>query len=261
MNDLQGTRLQDVFPSRPLRFFERIESTNNIGLEWLQAGAPDGALVIADAQTEGRGRLGRSWYAPPGTALLFTMVYTAPRNLAVRSTMLGALAVAETLREMGVRGVGIKYPNDVQIARRKVCGVLAEAAWTDTVGVALGIGVNVRVDFTGTPFEQTATSLETVLNRPVDRASLLQSIVARLDFWRVRLATDALPAAWHSYLNMLGEWVEVHTGGEVLRGIATDVAPDGSLILRDRHGVLRPVWAGDLITPGDDRTPDSDVEP
>ncbi|MFN8378783.1 MAG: biotin--[acetyl-CoA-carboxylase] ligase [Anaerolineae bacterium] len=258
MNDLQETQLHESFPSREVRFFERIESTNDLGLDWLQQGAPAGALIVADAQTDGRGRLGRTWYAPPGSALLFTMVFTVPRELAVRSTMLGALAVAETLREMGVRGVGIKYPNDVQIARRKVCGVLAEAAWTDKVGVALGIGINVRVDFTGTPLELTATSLETVLNRPVDRASLLKSIVARLDFWRARLGTDALPAAWRSYLNMLGEWVEVHTGTEVLRGIAADVGRDGSLILRDRHGTLRSVWAGDLIAPGTDLPPESD---
>ncbi len=249
MPDLSEARLRGVFPSRPLRFFERIESTNDMGLEWLASGAPDGALVVADCQSEGRGRLGRAWFAPPDTALLFTMVFTAPRELAVRSTMLGALAVAETLRELGVSNVGIKYPNDVQIARRKVCGVLAEAAWTDRVGVALGIGVNVRVDFAGTPFEETAVSLETALGRPLDRAELLRAMVGRLDFWRARLATDALPAVWRSYLNMLGDWVEVHTGSESLRGLAVDVSADGSLILRDRHGELREVWAGDLITP------------
>lgn len=260
MNDLQETQLRESFPSRAIRFYERIESTNDVGVAWLNAGAPDGGLVIADAQTEGRGRLGRTWYAPPGTALLFTTVFAAPRDLAVRSTMLGALAVAETLREMGARGVGIKYPNDVQIGRHKVCGVLAEAVWMDKVGVALGIGVNIRVDFTGTVFEQTAISLETALNRPVDRASLLTAIVTRLDFWRARLATDALPAAWRSYLNMLGEWVEVHTGSEQIRGIAVDVSPDGSLQLRDRHGDLRSVWAGDLIAPGNDLPPESDSE-
>lgn len=260
MNDLQEAELGESFPSRAIRFFERIESTNSAGLDWLKAGAPEGALIVADAQSEGRGRLGRSWYAPPGTALLFTMVYSAPRELAVRSTMLGALAVAETLREIGVREVGIKYPNDVQIRRRKVCGVLAEAVWTDTVGVALGIGLNVRVDFAGTHFEQTATSLETVLNQPVDRTQLLKAIVGRIDFWRARLGTEALPAAWRSCLNMLGEWVEVRTGSEVLQGIADDVGPDGSLILRDRHGQLRPVWAGDLITPGDGFPPEADAK-
>ena len=250
LSDLSENRLRSLFPGRALRFHRETASTNDLALAWWENGAPDGALVVADAQTEGRGRLGRVWFAPPTTALLFTLVFTAPRDLAVRATMLGALAVAETAREMGAHPVGIKYPNDVQISRRKVCGVLAEAAWTGgRVGVALGIGVNVRVDFAGTPFADTATSLETALKRPLDRADLLAAIVQRLDFWRARLATDALPAVWRSYLNMLGEWVEVHTGRETLHGLAVDVSPDGSLIVRDRHGDLREVWAGDLITP------------
>jgi BirA family biotin operon repressor/biotin-[acetyl-CoA-carboxylase] ligase len=115
--------------------------------------------------------------------------------------------------------------------------------------VALGIGVNVRVDFSGAPFAETAISLEPALNHPLDRGELLAAIVQRLDFWRVRLTTDALPAVWRSYLNMLGEWVEVRTGRETLHGLAVDVSPDGSLLVRDRHGDIRQVWAGDLITP------------
>ncbi|HYO88207.1 MAG TPA: biotin--[acetyl-CoA-carboxylase] ligase [Candidatus Limnocylindrales bacterium] len=235
---------------RPIRNFEQVESTNDIGLAWLKQGAPEGALVVADVQTKGRGRLGRTWFASPGTALLFTYCFHAPRELAVRATMLGALAVAESLRERGVRGVGVKYPNDVQIARRKVCGVLAEAAWGEQVAIALGIGVNVRVDFAGTPYAETAVSLETALIQPVDRLEQLAQMVARLDFWRARLGTGALPAAWRSSLNMLGEWVEVHTGSERVMGFAEDVTADGALIVRDRHGTRREVWAGDLLTPG-----------
>lgn len=249
-SDLSEARLRALFPGRAVQFCAETGSTNDLAQAWWEAGAPDGALVVADTQTAGRGRLGRSWFAPPGAALLFTLIFTAPHELAVRATMLGALAVAETTRELGARAVGIKYPNDVQIDRRKVCGVLAEAVWTaDHVGVALGIGVNVRVDFTSTPLSDAAISLEAALRRPLDRGELLASIVHRLDFWRARLATDALPAAWRSYLNMLGDWVEVRTGSETLHGLAVDVSPDGSLLLRDRHGVMREVWAGDLIAP------------
>ncbi len=250
MNDLSQARLLEHLPRHASRYFEQVESTNDVGLAWLKQGAPEGALVVADIQTQGRGRLGRTWFAPPGTALLFTYLFHAPRHLAPRATMLGALAVAETLRESGLRGVGVKYPNDVQIARRKVCGVLAEAAWGDQVAVALGIGLNVCVDFTGTPYADTAVSLETALQRPLDRLELLGDVVGRLEFWRARLDTSALPAAWRSCLNMMGDWVEVHTGTERVTGFAEDVTADGALIVRDRHGARREVWAGDLITPG-----------
>ena len=251
MTDLSEGRLQSLFPDRPLQYHECMGSTNDAGLAWLAAGAPDGALIVADTQTDGRGRLGRVWFAPPDTALLFTMVFHAPSTHAMRSTMLGALAVAETLRETGVRHVGVKYPNDVQIRRLKVSGVLVESNWESRIGVALGIGVNVRVNFEGTPMAETATSLEAELKQKIDRAELLAAIVRRLDFWRARLATDALPAVWRSYLNMIGEWVDVHTGSEHVRGIAVDVSPEGALILRDRHGELREVWAGDVYAPGD----------
>lgn len=252
MSDLSQAHLMQQFPGRAVRWFEQIDSTNDAGLSWLAQGGPDGALVVADLQTRGRGRLGRSWFAPANTALLFTCCFRASPDLAVRATMLGALAVAETLREYGAHPVGVKYPNDVQIARRKVCGVLAEAAWGDQVAIALGIGVNIRVDFAGTPFAETATSLETVLNRPLNRAELLGKLVERLDFWRARLGTAALPAAWRSCLNMLGEWVEVSTGTERVSGIAERVTDRGSLIIRDQRGAHREVWAGDLLTANDD---------
>ncbi len=250
MNDLSEERLHALLSDRAIRFHETLASTNEQALEWLAQGAAAGSLVVADYQTEGRGRLGRTWYAPPGTSLLMTYVMQTSKALAVRASMIGALAVAETLRDFGGRAVGLKYPNDVQIARRKVAGVLAEAVWGDEVAIALGIGLNVRLDFAGTPYVESATSVESALQRPVDRAELLASIVGRLDFWRARLSTAALPAAWRSYLNMLGEWVEVHTGSERLRGIAADVSSDGALVLRDRHGRLREVWAGDLLAPG-----------
>lgn len=258
MNDLSEERLHALLSDRAIRFHEQLSSTNEQALEWLAQGAAPGSLVVADCQTEGRGRLGRTWYAPPGSSILMTYILHSSKALAVRATMIGALAVAETLRDLGGRGVGLKYPNDVQIARRKVAGVLAEAVWGDEVAIALGIGLNVRMDFAGTPYVETATSVETALQRPVDRAELLAGIVGRLDFWRARLSTTALPMAWRSYLNMLGEWVEVHTGSERLRGIAADVSPEGALVLRDRHGRLREVWAGDLLAPGTGASPDLD---
>jgi BirA family biotin operon repressor/biotin-[acetyl-CoA-carboxylase] ligase len=254
MDDLSQAQLEALFPGRAARWLAETGSTNDEGLAWLAQGAPQGALVVADVQTRGRGRLGRAWFAPPGSALLFTYCFRAPRELAVRATMLGGLAVAETLREHGLRDVGIKYPNDVQIARRKVCGVLAEAAWGDQVAIALGIGANVRVDFAGTPFAESAISLHTLPGALNGRAEWLAAIVERLDFWRARLGTDALPSAWRACLNMLGEWVEVETGEMRLAGIAEDVTGRGALVLRDRFGARREVWAGDVLAPGSEQS-------
>jgi BirA family biotin operon repressor/biotin-[acetyl-CoA-carboxylase] ligase len=253
MDDFSQAQLEALFPGRSVRWLAETGSTNDEGLDWLAQGGPQGALVVADVQTHGRGRLGRAWFAPPGSALLFTYGFRAPHALAARATMLGGLAVAETLREQGVADVGIKYPNDVQIARRKVCGVLAEATWGGQVAIALGIGLNVRVDFAGTPFAESAVSLHSLPGASSGRAGWLAAIVARLDFWRARLGTDALPSAWRACLNMLGEWVEVETGEMRLAGIAEDVTGRGALVLRDPLGTRREVWAGDVLAPGSER--------
>ncbi|MBW4435505.1 MAG: biotin--[acetyl-CoA-carboxylase] ligase [Pleurocapsa minor GSE-CHR-MK-17-07R] len=248
MSDLSHARLAQLPGTRSFRYFDDTPSTNTIGLAWLAAGCPDGSIVVADEQTAGRGRLGRSWFAPPGSALMFTYLFHPPRELAVRATMLGALAVLQALQASGISGLGIKYPNDVQIGGKKVCGVLAEAAWNgDSIGVALGIGLNVRINFEDTPFRETAISAETALGRTIDRAQLLQSVLERLDFWRVRMAEPALFHAWRDALNMLNTRVQVSTAEGPVAGIARDVSPDGALLIEHDDGHIHVVTAGDIL--------------
>ncbi|MFN8528184.1 MAG: biotin--[acetyl-CoA-carboxylase] ligase [Anaerolineae bacterium] len=107
---------------RPVRYFPSVGSTNDEALAWLAESAPEGAVVIADEQTKGRGRLGRVWYAPPGAALLFTVILRPSERVLSRMTMLGGLAVCETAQQMGL-AAGIKWANDVQVNERKLSGV------------------------------------------------------------------------------------------------------------------------------------------
>lgn len=233
---------------RPTRFYKQIESTNDEGLLWLSEGVAEGAILVADEQTKGRGRLGRSWYAPPGTALMVTYLLRPAMGDLPRVGMLGALAVCETLEQLGIASAGIKWPNDVQIAGKKVCGVLPEARWDGgrLAGVALGIGLNVRIDFAATPFAETAVSIETALGRSVTRAEVLTALLARLDSWRARLGEPALFDTWRSRLNMLGKPVSVLNGVTPVSGIAEAVEADGTLLIRSADGTLERVLAGDI---------------
>lgn len=201
--------------------------------------------MIADEQTKGRGRLGRTWYALPGTSLLFTMIFRLPQSSLPRLTMLGGLAVCETLQHMGIQEVGIKWANDVQIRGRKVAGVLPEAAWDGgkLTGAVLGIGVNVTVDFAASPFRDTAISVQDASDAPIDRLDLLKRILARLDAWVERLESDHLFEAWRGNLNMIGQYVTV----EGRRSKAIRVDDDGALILSDEDGTLHRVIAGDIL--------------
>lgn len=246
--DLLHHMLAPVREARSLRYFEQAGSANDLAVAWIREGAPAGAVVLTDTQTSGHGRLGREWFAPAGTALLFSYILYLPAELAAQSTMLGALVVAELCETLGIPGVGIKYPNDVQIGARKVCGVLPEAvALPEHMGIALGIGLNVRVNFAGTPLQNTAISLEHALGRPLNRAELLDTLTRQLDHWREHIPEGGVYRAWHSRLNMLGQTVSIDTGGERLQGIAESVRDDGALMLRLPGGEVRIVTAGDLV--------------
>jgi BirA family biotin operon repressor/biotin-[acetyl-CoA-carboxylase] ligase len=244
---LTGERLDTALRGRPFRFFNQIGSTNDEALRWLGEGVPSGSLVAADEQTHGRGRLGRTWYAPLGTALMVSYLLRPAVEDVPYVPMMGGLAVCETLSSLGVERVGLKWPNDVQIDGRKVCGVLPEVAWhgEKLIGVALGIGLNVRVDFAGTALAQTAISLEDAIGR-VDRLDVLVRLLTRLDHWSARLGAEELYRAWRSRLTMIGQAISIQGVTGTVQGVAERVDRHGALwVRRDDESVQR-VVAGDL---------------
>ncbi len=245
--DLTAERLQAALKQRPCQYYPQIDSTNERALALVRDGAPNGSLIVADEQTRGRGRMGRIWYAPRGTALMFSYILH-PRVEALSFIgMMAALAVCESVEGLGVQGAGIKWPNDVQVDGLKLCGVLPEASWQGErlLGVALGIGVNVRVDFAATPFDGSAISLNDIIGK-VDRVRLLARLVERLDFWAARLEADALFEAWRSRLVMLGKRVRVANSTGSVTGTAEGVERQGALLLRDDSGILHRMIAGDI---------------
>ena len=245
--DLSVERLQAVLPARAMQFYPQTASTNDLAREWLLDGAArPGSVGIADEQTKGRGRLGRGWDAPPGTALMLSYLLRPEVDELSFVGMMGALAVVETAEGMGAHAA-IKWPNDVQIDGRKLCGVLPEAEWQGDHlrGVVLGIGLNVRVDFSGTPFADTAISLESVIGA-VDRVDVLTRLLERLDYWSARLASDDLFEAWRGRLGMLQRMVSVVGANGRLTGVAEAVDRRGALLVRDDQGVLHRVIAGDI---------------
>lgn len=246
--DWTSEQVLTALAPRPAQFHAQIESSNDVALAWLKRGAPAGAVVIADEQTHGRGRMGRSWYAPPGTAIMLSYVLRPPANALARISMLGALAVSDLAEQLGVRDVGIKWPNDVQIGGRKLCGVLPESAWDgdQLAGAVLGIGLNVRIDFSETPFAETAISLERAANQAFDRLTLLRDLLARLDHWSARLESPLLLRRWRERLNMLGCEVSVSAPDGIFTGTAEAVDDGGALLLRLPDGSLKRVIAGDI---------------
>jgi BirA family biotin operon repressor/biotin-[acetyl-CoA-carboxylase] ligase len=247
-------QLAEALAPRPVRYFPSLASTMQAAADWLAENPPEGALVIADEQTQGRGRLHHTWQTPRAAALALTWIgrNSPPPALA---TLWGGLALAETVEAVlgGVAPVEIKWFNDVLVAGRKVGGVLAEA---HDVFYLLGLGLNVSVDFTGSDLEGHAASLHEFLPAAPARLGLLKLLVGRLEAWRAIYATHAasdyggLPSplfyAWERRLGTLGRQVQLETLQGVLRGRAEAVDVDGALWLRTETGERLRVVAGNL---------------
>lgn len=247
------SRLRAALGARPFRFEPSVSSTNDIARQWALNGAPAGSVVLTEEQSAGRGRLGRVWTAPAGTALLSSTILR-PRldsDRLSRVTMLGAVAVAEVLRDLADPAlVSLKWPNDVWLAGRKVAGILPEATWQGEtlVAVVLGIGLNVRVSFVGTPLEGKAISIESVAGKPVDRADLLAKLLRRIDHWALRIEDPDLFQTWRGWLMTLGRPVVVSAdvGRQAISGQALDVGDDGALLIRTDDGTIQRVMSGEI---------------
>ncbi len=247
-------------PLGGLRFFDRIGSTNDEALAWAAKRAQDLSMVVADEQTAGRGRSGKKWFTPAGSALAFSLILrpsTLERTVPARITGLGALALVECCAELGI-GAQIKWPNDILVNGRKAAGILVESAWAGNVldASVLGVGLNVGAAAVPPANQLTfpATSLEAEVGRPLDRVQLLKKIVAALIGWRLQIATPNFIQAWEEALAFRGQQVLIGRDGErLLNGRLLGLEPDGSLrLMSDDMPTI--VHFGEIhLRPTDDR--------
>jgi BirA family biotin operon repressor/biotin-[acetyl-CoA-carboxylase] ligase len=226
-------------------FYPTIGSTNEEAMALARQGAPDGTVVVAEEQTAGRGRAGRSWFTPPGSAIALSIVLRlrsiTPEAVGGLSAV-GALAVAEALEDLGAAAL-IKWPNDVLLGGRKVAGVLVEGSWSgpDLEYVVIGIGVNTGPASVPAQPGYPATCVETMVGRTVDRHDLVARILDRLGRWLPLLGSADLVDAWERRLAFRGRDVSVvdETGREEMRGAVEGLLADGRLRLRTGEGALR----------------------
>jgi BirA family biotin operon repressor/biotin-[acetyl-CoA-carboxylase] ligase len=240
-------------PIPAVRWFDIIGSTNDEATNWAAQGAPDGSLVAANQQTGGRGRMGRKWISLPGGSLSFSLVLRPTTgeitNLALISA-LGALAVSDALNGLGLASE-VKWPNDVLLSRRKVCGILAEATWVgeELLACVLGVGVNIAHSSVP-PAEELlfpATCVEEFATPPVKRFELLYQILKAFFTWRSHLGEEEFLKEWEKRLAFKGERVSVSPpGGQSVMGILNGIDPQGGVRLTTPDGKEVSLSAGDL---------------
>ncbi len=242
----------------PLYYLHETSSTNDVAASYADRGAPEGTTVVAAAQTSGRGRLGRSWYSPPGAGLYLSIIIRDARA-APFLTLAGGVAVAEGVRRATGLPLEIKWPNDVVTPgasgpsrRRKLAGVLAEASSSSDglQHVVVGIGINLSPASYPQELADRASSIETELGRPVEPGVVLAEVLAALAVELEPLGrgdASGLLARWRRLApSAVGATVECDTPGGRVIGTAAGIADDGALLVRVGNRVER-VIAGEVV--------------
>ena len=241
-------------PIPAIRYLEVTTSTNTDALNWAADGALDSSLVIADQQTAGRGRLGRNWFTHPNSALTFTVIFRPSideRQKLSFFSPLGALAVCQAIRQLCKIQAHVKWPNDVLIHSKKVCGVLVETDWQEgtLLGLVMGIGINVTpLSIPSSPNLQfPATSLESECGQTLDREQLLLSVLTNLFHLRRILCSEIFIKLWESKLAFKGEMITLESTNEkTITGTLKGINKHGELLLWLESGEERTFQVGDM---------------
>jgi BirA family biotin operon repressor/biotin-[acetyl-CoA-carboxylase] ligase len=231
-----------------IHYFPQIGSTMDAARELAKKGAREGTIVIAEAQTCGRGRLNREWLSPEG-GIYFTLVLR-PRispAYAPRINMVASVAVAATIRKLLGLRAELKWPNDVLIEGKKVCGILAEMDAEMDVIHFVNVGIGVNANTAVAQFEETATSLKNMLGMEISRKEFLRALLAEIARWEALLMESDLAEEWKKLSVTLKKDVRILSLGEEVIGQAIDIDATGALIVKGKDGSLRTVLVGDCI--------------
>jgi BirA family biotin operon repressor/biotin-[acetyl-CoA-carboxylase] ligase len=238
--------------SRLLRY-ESLPSTNDLAGEMAGNGAEEGLAITAETQTSGRGRLGREWRSPRGEGLYLSLVLRpniSPRSSSI-ITLAAAVAVAETLIFDLDLPADIKWPNDVLVRGRKICGILAESSIeADRLQhVILGIGVNISQAKFPEDMRQTATSVFIESERTLSCDDLLSLLLERLDHWyRLAISNPARVIARCEDLSSSARScrVRITSGDREVEAVTRGIAPSGALVIETPEGERREVFSGEV---------------
>lgn len=255
------SRLKTKWAGQTLHFFDETDSTNIQAKRLAEEGAPDGTLVVADKQTAGRGRRGRAWESPAGANLYFSLLLRpkiAP-DKASMVTLVMALSVAQGIRKVlrSDAQIGIKWPNDIVIDGRKVCGILTEMSLSlemDSIQyVVSGVGVNVRRQVFAEALQGHAAALEE-FGQAIHRSALLNAILEQFEAYYDRFLTEGSLSPIREEYNALlvnrDREVRVLDPKGEFDGIARGIRDTGELIVELPSGEKKDIYAGEVSVRG-----------
>ncbi|MCE5194649.1 MAG: biotin--[acetyl-CoA-carboxylase] ligase [Nitrospiraceae bacterium] len=241
-------------------YFESIDSTNNKAMELAEKGLGHGAVLIADTQLKGKGRLGRTWISPPKGNIYMSVILKPeiqPKD-GTLLTIMAAIACAKAVRSLTSKHseelqVKIKWPNDLMLLNKKFGGILTEMRLDPdrivTAVIGIGINVNIIPDSLPADVKAAATSLKEHLEKPLSRTQIIAEILKGMEYWHEKLIKQGrqpLLEEWKKLSSTLGRKVRVSAGNETFTGIAEDIDDEGMLLLRLPSNTIKRINAGDL---------------
>ncbi len=240
-------------------YFKELPSTNDKAMELAISGEPEGTCIVADSQTKGRGRLSRGWLSKSGKGIYLSMILRPdipPRNVH-HLTLLAALSLIDTLRELYSLECKLKWPNDVVVDGKKLAGILSESHIEPqkTRFVVLGLGINVhyeKEDFIGEfRYEPTSLAIELGSHRNFKRQEILIAFLSIFEKYYDRYLKLGW-GVWAQKLReesmLLGKEVVVDTGERHIQGVVIDFSDDGGMVLKGRDGQHFTIWIGDVVS-------------
>lgn len=253
MRTLNPTVIEKALKScpfgHPIFFREMLTSTQELGKELARGGAAEGTLVLAECQSDGRGRLGRRWFSPQGDGIYMSIILRPPTHL--RDVQLLSLAVAVAISEAIEKAYGlavqVKWPNDILYGQKKLCGILGETSAVGERAVYAVIGIGINTDTRPSLFPEEirgqVASLRDILGYEVCREELTATVVNEIYRWTKEMLYEGkreeLLREYKQRCNTLGQEVIIETGQEILHGTAKDIDTDGALIISTAEGDLK----------------------
>jgi BirA family transcriptional regulator, biotin operon repressor / biotin---[acetyl-CoA-carboxylase] ligase len=235
--------------------YNETESTNTCALEFAREGAPEGTVILADSQTAGRGRMGRGWHSPPGTGIYMSVILYPRVSIQELSgiTLVTAVAAAEALAAAARIRADIKWPNDLLVNNKKICGILTELHSREdgTNIVIVGIGINVNTP-KGTFPEDIANIASSVLietGRKASRSKIVSSMIEYFDSWYgvfINGGFKIILDKWKAHSGMIGRKVRVAQEGAHTTGTVIGVDANGALVIQGDDGSSHLVYSGDV---------------
>ncbi|WP_420094278.1 biotin--[acetyl-CoA-carboxylase] ligase [Paenibacillus faecalis] len=231
-------------------------STQEDARQLAEQGAPEGTLVIAEEQTDGRGRMGKKFYSPYGKGIWMSLVLrpSQPLHLTQQLTLLTGVAVRRAIQKIAGIDAGIKWPNDLLVDGKKICGILLESATEDQLVkyciAGIGISVNLKEEDYPEELKSVATSLRMICGHHINRNELILSILNEMEsLYRLYNEQGFQPIAslWEAASVTMNREVSVHSSRGVMTGTAAGLHPSGALLIRNEEGEVTPVFSGDIV--------------